>query len=158
LKEITWSGESAIPYPQLAKTIHATRDAPVDAVQLQQDALALLLLFHPMGYLNADVNPKPILDEAHHLATYEIQVRQGDQFRLGKLELAGLDEAQAKPLQPLSRLRPGDPYNAYYWSIYLQDVARKLPAGWTVGNPVQTIHPETKTMDVRFNFHSTESK
>jgi outer membrane protein assembly factor BamA len=111
-----------------------------------------------VGYLNADMNLKSVLDDTHHLATYEIQLRQGDQFRLGKLELAGLDEAQAKSLQQLSRLRPGDPYNAYYWSIYLQDVARKLPAGWTVGNPVQTIHPETKTMDVRFNFHSTESK
>ena len=158
LQEIIWSGESAVPYPQLAKTIHATRGAPVDAVQLQQDALALLLLFHPMGYLNAEVTPKPILDDTHHLATYEMQVRQGDQFRLGKLELAGLDEAQATPLQQLSRLRSGDPYNAYYWSIYLQDVARKLPAGWTVGNPVQTIHPETKTVDVRFNFHPTGSK
>ena len=158
LKEITWSGDSAIPYPQLAKTVHAAVGAPVDAEQLQQDALALLLLFHPMGYLDADVNPKPILDDASHLAAYEIQVRQGDQFRLGKLELTGLDDARTQSFQQLSHLRPGDPYNAYYWSIYLQEVARKLPAGWTVGNPVQTIHPETKTVDIRFNFHPTGSK
>jgi outer membrane protein insertion porin family len=158
LKEITWSGNSAIPYSELSKTFHVAAGAPVNAVQLEQDALALLLLFHPMGYLNADVNPKPILDDASHLAAYEIQVRQGDLFRLGKLELAGLDEARTKSFQQLSHLRPGDPYNAYYWSIYLQDVVRKLPAGWTVGNPIQTIHADTKTVDVRFNFHPTGSK
>jgi outer membrane protein assembly factor BamA len=158
LKEITWSGNSAIPYPELGKTLHVAVGAPVNAVQLEQDALAMLLLFHPMGYLNADVNPKPILDDASHLAAYEIQIRQGDQFRLGKLELAGLDDARTISFQRLSHLRPGDPYNAYYWTIYLQEVVRKLPAGWTVGNPIQTIHADTTTVDVRFNFHSTGVK
>jgi len=122
LKEITWSGASAIPYPDLAKTVHERVGAPVNAVQLQQDALSMVLLFHPMGYLNADVNPKPILDDATQMASYEIQIRQGDQFRLGKLELAGLDDDRTQSFQQLSHIRPGNPYNAYYWRIYLQDV------------------------------------
>jgi outer membrane protein insertion porin family len=158
LKELTWSGDSAIPYTELAKTFHATVGAPVNAVQLEQDALAMLMLFHPRGYLDADVNAKPSIDDANHLAAYEIQLRQGDQFHLGKLEIAGLDDSRARTFEQLSRLRPGDPYNAYYWDDYLKEVLRKLPAGWTVGNPVQTIHHETKTVDVRFNFHSTGSE
>jgi outer membrane protein assembly factor BamA len=138
--------------------MHVSVGAPVNAVQIEQDTLAMLPLFHPMGYLNADVNPKLTLDDAGHLASYEILIKQGDQFRLGKLEIVGLDDARTKSFQQLSRLRPGDPYNAYYWTIYLQDVVRKLPAGWTVGNPVPTVHEDTKTVDVRFTFHPTGSK
>jgi hemolysin activation/secretion protein len=160
LKEIAWAGDSAIPYPELAKSLHVAIDGPLNAVQLEQDVLALLLLFHPKGYLLANAKSNVILDDASHSAVYQIQIRQGDVFRLGKLEIAGLDDARASSFERLSRLRPGDPYDATYWNTYLQEVGRKLPTmapGWIVGNPVPTIHADTKTVDVRFTFHPTGS-
>jgi outer membrane protein insertion porin family len=160
LKEIAWSGDSVIPYTELAKSIHVAVGTPLNAVQLDQDVLSLILLFHPKGYLMADATPHPILDDANHSGIYQIQIRQGEVFRLGKLEIAGLDDARASSFQQLSRLRPGDPYDATYWNTFLQEVARQLPKmapGWMVGNPIQTIHADTKTVDVRFTFHSTGS-
>jgi outer membrane protein insertion porin family len=161
LKEIAWAGDSAIPYTELAKSLHVAVGDPLNAVQLEQDVLGLLLLFHPKGYLMAGVTPKTVLDDASRSAVYQIQIRQGDLFRLGKLEIAGLDDARASSFQQLSRLRPGDPYDATYWGTYLQEVGRNLPKiapGWIVGNPVQTIHADTKMVDVRFTFHPTGSK
>jgi outer membrane protein assembly factor BamA len=161
LKEVAWSGDSAIPYTELAKSLHVAVGSPLNAVQLEQDALSLLLLFHPKGYLMAQVTPKAILDDASRSAVYQMQIRQGDLFRLGKLELAGLDDARASSFEQLSRLRPGDPYDATYWYTFLQEVGRNLPKmapGWIVGNAVQTIHADTKTVDVRFTFHPTGSK
>jgi len=161
LKEIAWSGDSTIPYSDLAKSLHVAVDRPLDAVQLEQDALGLLLLFHPKGYLLADVKSNAVLDDASRSAVYQIQIRQGDLFRLGKLVIAGLDDARANSFVQLSRLRPGDPYDATYWITYLQEVGRKLPTtapGWTVGNPIQTIHSDTKTVDIQFTFHPTESR
>jgi outer membrane protein assembly factor BamA len=154
LKEITWSGESVIPYADLDKTLHAEMGSPVNAVQLEQDVLALILLFHPKGYLMADTESKAILDDATHLAAYQIQIRQGDLYRLGKLEIAGLDEALAGSLERRCQLRPGDPYNSTYWNRFFQEVGRQLPAsssGWKL-NPVSTIHADTKTVDVRLVF------
>jgi outer membrane protein insertion porin family len=161
LKEIAWSGESAIPYTELAKSLHVAVGDPLNAVQLEQDVLGLLLLFHPKGYLMAGATPKAVLDDASRSTVYQIQIRQGDLFRLGKLTIAGLDDARASSFEQLSRLRPGDPYDATYWGTYLQEVGRNLPRmapGWIVGNPVQTIHADTKTVDVRFTFHPTGSK
>jgi outer membrane protein insertion porin family len=154
LKEIAWSGESVIPYADLGKTLHAEVGSPVNAVQLEQDVLGLTLLFHPKGYLMADAKSEAILDDATHLAVYQIQIRQGDLYRLGKLEIAGLDEAYAASLERRSRLRPGDPYDSAYWNRFLQEVGRQLPAsssGWKL-NPAQTIHTDTKTVDVRLVF------
>ncbi len=154
LKEIAWSGESVIPYSDLAKSLHVAIGSPVNAVQLEQDVLSLLRLFHPKGYLMADARPKAILDDTSHSAVYQIQIQQGDLYRLGKLEIAGLDDAHAGSLEQLSRLRPGDPYDATYWSKFMQEVARRLPpttSGWKL-HPKQTIHADTKTVDVRLTF------
>ena len=154
LKEIAWSGDSAIPYSDLEKSLHAAIGSPLNAVQLEQDVLSLLLLFHPKGYLMADAGAKAILDDASHSAVYQIQIRQGDLYRLGKLEIAGLDDARARSLEQLSRLRPGDPYDATYWNKFVQEVARQLPpttSGWKF-HPEQTIHADTKTVDVRLTF------
>ena len=154
LKEIAWSGESVIPYAELEKTLHAPVGSPLNAVQLEQDVLALNLLFHPKGYLMADARSKAILDDATHLAIYQIQIRQGDLYRLGKLEIAGLDEALADSLEQRCRLRPGDPYDSTYFNRFLKEVGRQLPAsssGWKL-NTVPTIHADTKTVDVRLVF------
>jgi outer membrane protein insertion porin family len=154
LKEITWSGETVIPYEELAKLIHVAVGSPVDASELEQDVLTMVLFFHPKGYLMADVKSKAVLDDATQMAVYQIQIQQGDLFRLGKLEIAGMDDAHARTLEQRCRLRPGDPYDSTYWNRFLQEVGHELPAsssGWSF-KPVQTIHADTKTVDVRLVF------
>jgi len=160
LKEIIWSGESAISYQALAKTMHVAPGSPADAVQLEQDVLALPMLFHPKGYIEADARSKPILDDATRTAAYQVQILQGDLYRMGKLEIAGLDEAQAKALERLCRLRPGDPYDSTYWSTFLQESARYLPpsaSGWTP-RMRWTPHKDTKTVDVKLTFAPRASR
>src|SRR5271157_189709 len=154
LKEITWSGETVIPYGELAKLTHVAVGSPVDASELEQDVLTMVLFFHPKGYLQADVKSKTLLDDDTHTAIYQIQILQGDLFRLGKLEIAGMDDAHARTLEQRCRLHPGDPYDSTYWNRFLQEVGRELPAnssGWSF-KPVQTIHTDTKTVDVRLVF------
>jgi outer membrane protein insertion porin family len=154
LKGINWSGESAIPYPGLAKTITVAVGSPVNAVQLEQDVLALPLLFHPKGYIEADVKWKAILDDATHTAAYQIQINQGDLYRLGKVEITGLDEAHVRSLEKLCRLHTGDPYDSGYWNTFLQQSAPYLPpsaSGWKAGWQV-TFHKDTKTVDVKVIF------
>lgn len=160
LQEIAWSGDSAIPYGELAKSLHVAVGSPLNAVQLEQDIFSMLLLFHPKGYLMADMRPKAILDDASHSVVYQIQIRQGDLYRLGKLEIAGVDDAHARSLEQLSRLRPGDPYDMTYWNRFMQEVGRQLPptaSGWKL-NPQQTIHADTKTVDVRLTLLPAASK
>lgn len=154
LKEITWSGETVIPYGELAKLVHVAVGSPLDAPQLEQDVLTMILFFHPKGYLLADVKSRAVLDDAAHTAVCQIQIQQGDLFRLGKLMIAGLDDAHAASLEQRSRLRPGNAYDSTYWNRFLQEVGCDLPAsssGWKF-NPVQTIHTDTKTVDVRLVF------
>ncbi len=154
VKEITWSGESAIPYEELGKTLHATVGNPLDAVQLEQDVLGFSLLLHPKGYLKADAMFRPVLDDDAHTAAVQIQVRQGALYRMGKLEIAGLDDALAASLVQRSRLHAGDPYDYTYWSRFVGENQSRLPvndSGWKF-NPLSSINEDTKTVDVKLVF------
>jgi len=160
LKEITWLGQSVIPYKDLEKSIRLAPGNAVDAVQLEQDVLALAMLFHPKGYLNADVKSKEILDDATGTAVYQMQINQGDLFTLGKLEIAGLDEAHVRSLEKLCRLHTGDPYDRSYWNTLIQQAGRSLPpnaSGWKASTQ-ETIKAETKTVDVKLTFAPRASR
>ena len=160
LKEIGWSGQSAIPYQDLEKTIRQARGSAVDAVQLEQDVLALPMLFHAKGYLAADVKMKLTLDDSADAAVYQMQVNQGDLYRMGKLQIAGLDDAHARSIEKECRLHTGDPYEPGYWNTLIQQVGRSLPpnaSGWKA-NAQQTIHGDTKTVDVTLTFAPRASR
>jgi outer membrane protein insertion porin family len=154
LKEIGWTGQTAVPYQDLEKTIRQARGSAVDAVELEQDVLALPMLFHAKGYLTADVAMKPILDDATHTAVYQMQIHQGDLYRMGKLEIAGLDDTHARSIEKACRLHTGDPYQPGYWNTLIQQVGPTLPpnaSGWKAGAQ-QAIHADTKTVDVTLTF------
>ncbi len=160
LKEITWSGQSAIPYSELARTIKQTPDTAVDAVQLEHDVLALPLLFHANGYLDADARMKPALDDSAHTAAYQIQINQGDLYRLGKLEIAGLDDGHMRSVEKMCRLDHGDPYEPGYWNSLIQQALPSLPrnaSGWKA-SAKPTVHKDTKTVDVLLTFAPRASR
>lgn len=148
------------PYKDLDKSIRLVPGNVVDAVQLEQDVLALPMLFHGKGYLTADVKSKPILDDGTHTAVYQMQINQGDLYTLGKLEIAGLDDARVRSLEKLCRLRPGDPYDRSYWNTFLQQAGGSLPpnaSGWKAGTQ-ETIKADTKTVDVKLTFAPRASR
>jgi outer membrane translocation and assembly module TamA len=160
LKEIAWSGQSVIPYKELEKSIRLAPGSAVDAVQLEQDVLALAMPFHAKGYLMADVKTKAILDEPAHTAAYQMQINQGDLFTMGKLEIAGLDDAHVRSIERLCQLHTGDPYDRSYWNTLIQQASRSLPAnawGWKAGTQ-ETIHAESKTVDVKLIFAPRASR
>lgn len=154
LKAIKWSGQSTIPYTKLAKMLHMPVGRPVNAVKLHEEVLGMLPLYHNRGYFVANVTPTAVLDTKTHTAVYQIQVHQGALYRMGTLEIAGVDASHARLLKRLCRLRRGDPYRADYWKKFLKKALHHLPpssSGWRV-RTVQKVHNSTKTVNVHLIF------
>jgi outer membrane protein assembly factor BamA len=154
LQAITWTGQSAIPYDQLARSLHAATGQTMNAVQFEHDVLSMVLLFHPKGYLDADVKMMPALDDAAGTVSCQIQVLQGALYHMGRLEIAGLPADQSASIARISPLSPGDPYDAGDWGKFLHDAAPRLPpiqGGWKAGFR-QTVNRDAKTVDVQVTF------
>ena len=154
LREIRWSGNTVVASSELAKSLHLNPDEPVNTTQLQMDLDSVQDAYAAKGYLLAAVTSKPTLDDAARTASYEVLVREGDLFRMGKLEITGLELFRVESLRKNCRLKTGDPYDKTYWKEFIQDSGRYLavaPAGWKVDFK-QSINEAAKTVDVTIGF------
>jgi len=102
----------------------------------------------------ADLRMKPVLDESTHTAAYQLQIKQGDLYRLGKLEITSLDDAHVRSVEKMCRLHTGGPCEPGYWNMLMQEAIPILPrnaSGWKA-RARPTIHSDTQTVDVILTF------
>ena len=154
LREIIWTGNSAIPAAELAKHPHVTPNGPADTVQFQKDLEEIQSLYEKRGFITAAVRSKTAFDDSAKSVVFEIQVREGDLYSMGKLEIAGIDEIRATALERTRELLPGQPYDRSYWSQFISKSGRLLPAhraGWKAGKS-ERINADSKTVDVTLTF------
>jgi outer membrane protein insertion porin family len=154
LRETHWTGNTVVASSELAKSIHMNPGEPVNTTQLQTDLEGIQDAYAAKGYLLAVVTPKPTLDDAARTARYELLVREGDLFRMGKLEITGIEPFRVASLKKKCRLKAGDPYDKNYWNGFIRDSSLYLattPAGWKVDFK-QSINEAAKTVDVTIGF------
>ena len=156
LEGIHWTGNSVFPASELARSIHLNPGEPANATQLQQDLEGVQEMYSTKGYFLAAVTSKPTLDDTARTARFEFQVREGELFRMGKLEITGVEPFRAEALQKGCRLKAGDPYDRNYWKEFIHDSGQYLsvtPSGWKVDFK-QSINEAAKTVDVTIGFLS----
>jgi outer membrane protein insertion porin family len=154
LREIRWTGNNVFPASELAKAIHLNPGEAVNITELQHDLEGVQDAYAAKGYLLAAITPKPALDGAARTASYEMQVREGDLFRMGKLEISGVDPFRAELLKKNCRLKAGDPYDKNYWKEFIHASSLYLaptPAGWKADFK-QSVNEAAKTVDVTIGF------
>lgn len=150
---VEWKGNSAISTSELAPLLHLPPGQPADAVRLLDDVKAIDKLYRSRGYMAAQIKPDPQFDDEKGTVHYELNVVEGDLYKMGELDIAGLDtQANARMVQAWT-LREGQPYNADYLRKYLDDTRQLLPRGIQWGVSVhETPDAKDKTVDVEIRF------
>ncbi|MBI4167096.1 MAG: hypothetical protein HY508_15325 [Acidobacteria bacterium] len=160
LGEVHWEGNLVFPSGELAGHIHVLPAQPADTVQVEKDLEEIQTLYNTKGYLAAQLNFKPAFDDRARTVALDVQVREGDLYTMGKLEIAGVDPERAEALKKTSELLPGQPYSRAYWSTFISKSGRLLPASRTPWKASQKedVHPDTKTVDVTLTFSPDTGK
>jgi len=150
---VEWKGNSVVKTEDLQALLHLPIGKPADAVQLVTDLQNATALYRRHGYMVAKIAPTPIMDEETNSVHYEFSVAEGDQFKMGDLEIFGLDSQATAHLQGEWKLHPGDPYNGEYPQQFIDQNTRTLPRGvpWNV-NFHEAINESDKTVDVTVRF------
>jgi outer membrane protein assembly factor BamA len=102
------------------------------------------------GYLDAKIDATPVLDRAAHTVDYTITVEPGPVYRMGKLTIENLSEAQKAELGPYWRLKAGDVFNSeliqqsmndYHRmrAADLQSIRGGFAAKWTENQDAHTV-------------------
>ena len=151
--DVAWKGNAAIAKEKLQGLIHLPAGQPADAVRLRSDLDTIDALYHNQGYMMEHVTPVPVLDDEKSTVHYDLNVVEGDQFKMGELELLGLDSQTKDRLQEAWNLPEGQPYNASYPKMFLDTKLRSLPGAsrWKA-SVYEAVDEKDKTVDVTIKF------
>jgi len=152
---VDWKGNSAITAGELAALLHLPTGQPADAVRLLRDLESVTKLYRSRGYMMVQIKPDAQFDNEKEKSTvhYGLNVVEGDLYKMGDLEIVGLDTQAAARMHAAWTLREGQPYNADYLKKFLVDTEQLLPHGvhWAVSIH-ETPDSKDKTVDVEIHF------
>jgi outer membrane protein assembly factor BamA len=156
-KAVEWTGNSAFPADKLQTLIHAQSNAPMNGIQLDQDLEAVRRLYGTRGYMKARVQPEPRFDDAVNTVAYIIEIKEGDQYKMGDVDFEGLDEKTVARLREDWKLREGEPYDSSYPLRFFKESSADLPhtSGWTLAVH-ESVNDKEKTVDVGLKFAPKE--
>lgn len=153
LTEVHWSGNSAFRVKQLDALIHLQAGEPANAVLLAADLGAIQKIYGSRGYLAATVTPTPLMDDEQSTVSYQLEVQEGDIYKMGELEIQGLDERNTAHVQDVWQLRGGETYDSSYPQRFLQALEKELSLGdeWSI-HIQEAPNQDDKTVDVTVRF------
>lgn len=153
LSGLNWHGNTVLPTENLQRFVHLKSGDPANAVQLDEDMGAVRKLYGTKGYLFARVEPTPTMDDTQSTVSYELNVAEGDQYRMGDLILDGLEADATKRFTEQWQMKKGEPYdNSYlprFFSITYRDVGLRRP--YDVVRK-ESINQQDKTVSVALHF------
>jgi outer membrane protein assembly factor BamA len=150
---VDWKGNSAITTSEVAPLLHLAPGQPADAVRLLRDIDAVGKLYRSRGYMTVEIKPDAQCDDEKSTVHYDLNVVEGDQYKMGELEIAGLDTQAKAHMQEAWALREGQPYNADYAKKFLDDARQRAPRGvqWAISIH-ESLDANDKTVDVEIRF------
>ncbi|HKM84780.1 MAG TPA: POTRA domain-containing protein [Terriglobales bacterium] len=150
---VDWKGNSAIAITEVAPLVHMPLGRPADAVRLLRDIENVGKLYRSRGYMAVQIKPDAHLDDEKSTVHYELNIVEGDLYKMGELEILGLDTQAKARMQTAWTLRAGQPYNADYPQKFLYDTRDLVPRGvqWNV-SVHETPDAKEKTVDVEIRF------
>ena len=150
---VDWKGNSAITAGELAPLLHLPTGQPADAVRLLRDLESVTKLYRSRGYMLVQIKPDSQFDDEKSTVHFGLNVVEGDLYKMGDLEIVGLDTQATARMHAAWTLREGQPYNADYLKKFLVDTEPLLPHGvhWAVSIH-ETPDSKDKTVDVEIHF------
>jgi len=150
---VEWKGNSAMTTSEVAALVHLPPGEPADAVRLLSDLENVGKLYRSRGYMTVQIKPQAQFDDEHSTVHYDLNVVEGDLYKMGELEILGLDTQAKARMQAAWTLREDQPYNADYPKKFLDDTRQLLPRGvpWTFSIH-ESLNAQEKTVDVEIRF------
>lgn len=150
---VTWQGNAALKTDELQALLHMPVGEPANAVRLIIDLESAGRFYRSHGYMSAQIASEATLDDAKGTVAYTLKVAEGDQYKMGELDVVGLDTQATARLAGAWTLREGDPYNADYPRKFLEAANRLLPVGvaWDIAVH-EAVNTKDKTVDVTLRF------
>jgi outer membrane protein insertion porin family len=153
LSELQVSGDKVFPAEKLRQLTHLQPGEFVNAVQLNKDIDGIKRLYGSRGYMATRIEATPELNDAESTAKYALQIQEGDIYKMGDLDIRGLDSRATERMAAAWKLRGGDTYNSQYPKDFTRSAISLLPGEdeWDIVVH-ETVEEKDKTVDISLHF------
>ena len=144
--------KDVFPVEKLRALIHLQPGEPANAVQTDQDVEALTKLYGTRGYMGVKIRPVPEINEGDSTVSYVFQFQEGSIYKMGDLEVRGLDSKATDRMIAAWRLLSGETYDSGYPRVFLDSISGQYPADQWKITVHETTEDQDKTVDVSLHF------
>jgi outer membrane protein insertion porin family len=113
-----WTGNQAIPAPELDGLLGMRAGQPANGVKVDQAFRDIRKLYGRKGFLALKMNSVPEFDEQAQNVVYRMDVVEGPQFRMGRLSTRGFSESETNKINEKWELKTGEIFDASYWEEF----------------------------------------
>ncbi|HJT70974.1 MAG TPA: outer membrane protein assembly factor BamA [Terriglobales bacterium] len=118
---ITFTGNKAIPNTQALRSVFAIKDGDVfNREKIAKGLENLKNAYGTQGYINFTSVPQPRIDEEKKLVYFDIDIEEGKQFSVRRIEFEGNTTTRDKVIRRELLLEEGQVYNEQMWKLSLQ--------------------------------------
>ena len=97
-----------------------------------------------LGYLKATYHATKQLNEEEKTVDFRVEVEPGPQYKMGRLDIDGLDMEAEPVIRKMWTMKPGEPYRWGYPEVFLAQVRQRRVLDF-----LGATHAETKVSDER---------
>jgi outer membrane protein insertion porin family len=118
---ITFKNNKAFPNSKALRSLFAIKDGEVfDRSKIAKGLEAMRKAYGQYGYINFTPVPDTRIDEEKKLVYLDVDVDEGKQFSVRRIEFSGNTTTRDKVIRREIILEEGQPYNQRLWEISLQ--------------------------------------
>jgi outer membrane protein assembly factor BamA len=154
-----WSGNEILTAAELNAALGMKNGEIADGNKIDKGLLEIARPYGYLGHLAVRFKSEPAFDDAASLVSYKISVKEGPQYRMGKLVVKGLSDAQSASMQQRWQLKSGEVFDSRYIDQFfktndeLQKLIRDRRAlGKSMPSVSTDPDPKTLTADVVVEF------
>jgi outer membrane protein insertion porin family len=149
LDSVDWRGNQTLSSQELSTAFDVKTGDLANGLEIEEGFESVYRVLGEKGYLAASITPTPVYDDARRRVSYQIEVREGIQYRMGHIVISGVPDKDARRLADQWKLKAGSVYKASYLAEYIHNTltGSSVIRGKVVSSSLNT-HPETSTVDV----------
>lgn len=120
-----WSGNAAFGPQALDEFLGMQPGQIADGMKLQAGWQRIREEYARRGYLDAQVRPEPVFDEAAQTVRYRVTITEGPQYRLGQLVITGLSVRAEQMVTEAWKIPPGAVLDRLYFDQFLETLRNR---------------------------------
>lgn len=120
-----WTGNETSSASDLDAALGMKKGDVANSVKIEKGILQVSRRYGHTGHLDVKVSAEPQLNDSTNRLSYRMVVKEGPQYKMGKLTIKGLEEDDANSLEQRWKLRNGEVFDTSYADRFFRIDARE---------------------------------